>query len=461
LLFGECIAAKYPVTWQKNSLPNPPVTAMLGEHTVKILRDAGVDKQEAAKMIEENVCISTAKLLQMKKQNSKAKIFTLLDKIQEFSDSILEDVRPKLVKNANCAKGMGPMVGTKIIELCNLVAGPMATMLLADQGAKVAKVEFAGKIDPARLIGENSEKKMGSVFTTLSRNKQLVELDDVEELAALVKGANVFVVDADEEERLGIDAKWASKLNSNLIYVRIDKGRGEYWAQAISGMAGEQTEYKDGAVNWLEMFISEKVCGYYAAGNMTAAVYASTGEGEVLNVDMEQVAVHWSMPELFWSEAWIKPKATPDFPSCGALFRLFTLKDGVRAFTGALTDAEWKGLSTIFKEHVDGSEIEERVTSGKWNSLVGRIGEVSFMWDWWEKVVIQYTEEEFMEKVKESGIFFGRCNTRQEVLNHAQVKHSKPLQVIDHPQLGKTRLARSAPIFSKTPTILGFPSTIG
>ena len=44
---------------------------------------------------------------------------------------------------------------------------------------------------------------------------RLVELDDVQELGALVKGANVFVVDADEEERLGIDAKWAKKLNSS------------------------------------------------------------------------------------------------------------------------------------------------------------------------------------------------------------------------------------------------------
>ncbi len=104
----------------------------------------------------------------------------------------------------------GPLDGFRIIDLTQMVSGPVATMLLGDQGADVIKIEAPGVGDLVRELGP----KRGGIsasFATSNRNKRSVVIDlksgaGRELLAKLIKGADVFVQNfrPGAAERMGV-----------------------------------------------------------------------------------------------------------------------------------------------------------------------------------------------------------------------------------------------------------------
>ena len=70
----------------------------------------------------------------------------------------------------------GPLAGVKIVDMSAVIAGPMATGLLADQGAEVVKVEPVGIGDMCRWLGPN-HKGLGAMFAAVNRNKRSIALN--------------------------------------------------------------------------------------------------------------------------------------------------------------------------------------------------------------------------------------------------------------------------------------------
>ncbi len=102
----------------------------------------------------------------------------------------------------------GALAGIRVIDLTRILAGPFCTMLLADMGAEVIKVESPGSGDPIRTQGIVKEG-MSWYFAQFNRNKKSVTLDLYSDegkakLAELLKGADVLV----ENFRPGVLAKW-------------------------------------------------------------------------------------------------------------------------------------------------------------------------------------------------------------------------------------------------------------
>jgi crotonobetainyl-CoA:carnitine CoA-transferase CaiB-like acyl-CoA transferase len=106
----------------------------------------------------------------------------------------------------------GPLRGVRVVDLTRAVAGPFATMLLADLGADVVKVEPSGG-DIPRFSGpftrDDRERAFGGLFGSINRNKRGVVLDldqpdDRQELLRLVDGADVLV----ENFRVGVMERW-------------------------------------------------------------------------------------------------------------------------------------------------------------------------------------------------------------------------------------------------------------
>src|SRR5215510_12879936 len=91
----------------------------------------------------------------------------------------------------------GALDGIRVIDLTAMVSGPLATCVLADQGADVIKVEPPGAGDLIRQIG-CSRGGLSAIFSTLNRNKRSLVLDlgeprGLEVLRRLVARADVFV----------------------------------------------------------------------------------------------------------------------------------------------------------------------------------------------------------------------------------------------------------------------------
>ena len=121
----------------------------------------------------------------------------------------------------------GPLEGYKVLELTSTVSGPFASMMLADQGADVIKVEPPGIGDLARFMG-TIKSGISAMFTVLNRNKKCICLDfknpdDFEVLKKLIKETDVLVENYRPGivKKLGIDYKSAVKINPEIIYCSI------------------------------------------------------------------------------------------------------------------------------------------------------------------------------------------------------------------------------------------------
>ncbi|HOL17532.1 MAG TPA: CoA transferase, partial [Bacillota bacterium] len=117
-----------------------------------------------------------------------------------------------------------PLAGIKVIDVSRVLAGPYATMLLADMGAEVIKIERPGQGDDSRNFGPFINGK-SAYFMSVNRGKKSVVLDlkdpeDRERFKDLIRQADVLVENfrPGAMERLGLGYDSLSALNPRLIY---------------------------------------------------------------------------------------------------------------------------------------------------------------------------------------------------------------------------------------------------
>ena len=123
-----------------------------------------------------------------------------------------------------------PLTGLRVLDLSRVLSGPYCTMLLADMGAEVIKVEVPGEGDLTRGIGDPESEARGGqpVFFDLNRNKKSLTLNlkavaGKEIFQRLAKTADVLVENyrPDVMDRLGLGYTVLSQINPQLIYCGI------------------------------------------------------------------------------------------------------------------------------------------------------------------------------------------------------------------------------------------------
>ena len=210
----------------------------------------------------------------------------------------------------------GPLRGVRIIDLTQALAGPFSTMLLADLGADVIKVEpphgdMTRQSEP--FIEGDTERSFGGYFASINRNKRSIVLDlkddgDRETLRRLVDGADALVENyrAGVFDRLGLSYESLRERNPRLVYAAI-RGFGDprtgaspytEWpaydvvAQAMSGVVSV-TGTESGDVLKVGPSIGDLYPGTIAALGIVAALLhaKTTGEGQFMDVGMYDALV--------------------------------------------------------------------------------------------------------------------------------------------------------------------------
>ncbi|HVU75140.1 MAG TPA: CoA transferase [Mycobacteriales bacterium] len=202
----------------------------------------------------------------------------------------------------------GPLEGTLVVDLSRVLAGPFCTMLMADLGARVIKVEKPGTGDDSRSYGPFLRGE-SLYFARLNRGKESVAVDLKDEagralLRRIVAQADVLVENyrPGVMERLGLSYTDLSAVNPRLVYVSVSgfgqtgpwRSRPAYDAVvqglagtiAITGRPGE-TPVKPGVP------LADLSAGLYAFGGACAAMLAAraTGQGTHLDVAMYDASV--------------------------------------------------------------------------------------------------------------------------------------------------------------------------
>ena len=195
-----------------------------------------------------------------------------------------------------------PLEGLRVLDFTRVLAGPLATALLADLGAEVIKVE-PPQGDDYRAIGpmRNGES---ALFSVMNRNKKSLVLDLKQPQAAALVEALVEKVDVVVEnfrpgvaDRLGIGYERLAARNPRLVYVSVSgfgqtgpyAGRPAYdvIVQAMSGIM-EATGDPNGPPTLVGEAISDVVAGLFASWAILAAVHQTqrTGQGQQVDVAM-------------------------------------------------------------------------------------------------------------------------------------------------------------------------------
>ena len=191
----------------------------------------------------------------------------------------------------------GPLHGYRIVDLTSMISGPLATMILADQGADVIKVENPDGGDHTRAAN-NRRNGFSASFLNNNRNKRSVALDlkqpaAKEALLQLIETADVLVQNfrPGVAERMGLGEDAVRAVAPRIVYVSIS-GFGEIGPysqkpvydpliQAVSGLASIQAGSDTERPRLVRTIVPDKLTGVTAAQAITAALLARerTGQG--------------------------------------------------------------------------------------------------------------------------------------------------------------------------------------
>src|SRR3954454_24554455 len=254
----------------------------------------------------------------------------------------------------------GPLQGVRVLDLTSVVSGPNATMMLADQGADVMKVETPDG-DIMRRGGFTSG------FVSSNRSKRSIALNlkrptGAAVLRRLIATADVLVQNfrPGVAERLGFGEATARAIKPDLIYVSISGvdetgpyGRKRVYdpvIQALSGLTDIQRDAESGRPRMVRTLIADKTTALVAAQAIPPALYhkAMRGEGQHVRLAMLDAVVAYLWPEgmadytLIGQEQVVdRGQSAPDL--------IFRTRDGYIA-VGTVSDAEWRGLCRVLEK---------------------------------------------------------------------------------------------------------------
>jgi crotonobetainyl-CoA:carnitine CoA-transferase CaiB-like acyl-CoA transferase len=251
-----------------------------------------------------------------------------------------------------------PLTGVRIVDCSAVISGPLATTMLADQGAEVIKVEPPGAGDVLRAVG-SSRGGMSGLFHVANRGKRSLALNLADEagreiLRGLVARADVFVQNfrPGVAERMGIGEPALRGRSPELIYVSITGfgATGPYASQRVydnviqsfSGMAAVQRE--GGEPRPIRQLACDKITALTAAQAISAALFArARGRGgRHLELAMLDAAVAFLWPDA-GADHILLGDGVAHQPTIGSRYSLLRVADGWASVT-VLTDAEFRGF---------------------------------------------------------------------------------------------------------------------
>ncbi|HEB91463.1 MAG TPA: CoA transferase [Deltaproteobacteria bacterium] len=365
----------------------------------------------------------------------------------------------------------GPLSGFRIVDLTSMISGPMATVLLGDQGADVIKVESPGAGDLVRRLGHPRDG-ITATFATANRNKRSIVLDlkrdeDRHAFRKLVETADVVVQNfrPGVVERMGIAEDDLRPLKPDLIYVSIS-GFGESGpyagkrvydpiVQALSGLATIQGDRGAGRPRMMRLIVPDKVTALTAAQAITAALLARerTGEGQHVRLSMIDAMIALAWPEGFAAHTFVRDdQYTPRNVLAQDL--VYETADGWMT-AGAVSDSEWQGLARALG-HPEWLDDERFRTPG------GRVAYAKERLDQTAEVLKTRTTAEWLERLDAEEVPCAPILPLDEVFRHPQIVENGLIFESDHPVAGRIRQPRAAARFDRTPTTLDRPApTLG
>ena len=342
---------------------------------------------------------------------------------------------------------MGLLTGQKMLDLSRLLPGPYCSLLLADLGMEVLKVEDLEMGDYMRKMGP-VRKQDSAYFLAVNRNKKSMTLN-----LKVIEGKEIFyklihsydvVLESFRPgvmDRLGIGYEELKKRNPRVILCSLSG----------YGQDGPYRERSGHDINYMGLggvleLIGEKnqapvIPGVQmadlGAGGMMAAIAIlaavihreKTGEGQYLDVSMLDGVISWLSMHAgkYFMDEELPKRGEMLLTGRYACYHVYETKDGRYMSLGALEPKFWENFcetigrrELIFKQYLEG---EERLR------LIEEI----------QKLFKTKTQKEWVELFKNADACCEPILNLEEVFHHPHVLHRQMVKELEHPVEGKTR----------------------
>jgi crotonobetainyl-CoA:carnitine CoA-transferase CaiB-like acyl-CoA transferase len=338
-----------------------------------------------------------------------------------------------------------PLEGIRVIDLTRLLPGPYCSLLLADYGADVIKVEDPKSGDYARWYEPKVNDDQSAMFISLNRNKRSITLDlkaekDKETFVSLIKTADVLIESfrPGVMDRLGLGFEELKVHNPKLIYCAITGygQSGPYANEAghdLNFLSYSGLLHLQGAANEKPLIPSVQI-GDIGGGALMAAVgillaiidAKKTNRGQFVDISMLDGALSWMHTILpnYWTSGELPNRGELTLNGGKACYEIYRTKDDRYLSVGALEYKFWKNFCKVIgKEEL----IDQLDAPLEQQRLIKQ--EV-------QAAIQEKTLTEWLELFEGIDACVSPVLTPEELADHPQIKHRQMIEDITHPEVG-------------------------
>ena len=343
-----------------------------------------------------------------------------------------------------------PLAGAKVLDLSNVMSGPYCTLMLADMGAEVVKVESFPEGDMSRRF-EPKVKGESYCFAVLNRNKRSIALDlksaqGMQVFNRLAREADFIVENfrPDVKHKLGVDYESVKRINPGVIYGSVSgfgqtgpyaaKGGYDIVAQGVTGIM-RMTGEAGGRPAKVGIAMNDIAAG-------TTLLYAllgayihrlKTGEGQYVETSLVEAGLAWT----FWEFGAFfgggeRPEATGTRHRRSAPYQAYKTRDGY-VTVGANSAKLWQSFCTRVVEK------PEWLSDPRFVDLPTRLRNVEALQEEVERVLQREPTAHWWERLDRAGVPGGPVYTYEECLNDPHVRARNMVLEVDHPTIGRMK----------------------
>ena len=353
----------------------------------------------------------------------------------------------------------GPLDGVRILDLSNMISGPLGAMILADQGADVIKVESPSG-DATRALATRRAGFSAS-FLNNNRNKRSIVLDLKQPpgkaaLKRLMATADVVLQNfrPGVVERLGIGYDDARAVKPDIIYASIS-GFGETGpyahkpvfdplVQSLSGLTTVQAGSDDVRPALVRTIVPDKLTSFTIAQAVSAALFARerTGKGQHIRLSMLDAVVHFLWSSDMGGHTFVGDELETET---------------AQSFIDLIYETSDGYISVAAFRRVDWEKLADAVGHPEWKTderFLTSAGLEDFKNDrlvMTQKALLGRTSAEWSDRLTEYDVPHAPVMTRGEMIRHPQIQANELVVEHQHPDAGTLRQTRSPARFGGTP----------
>jgi crotonobetainyl-CoA:carnitine CoA-transferase CaiB-like acyl-CoA transferase len=381
---------------------------------------------------------------------------------QVDEDVVLRDGDTLELLPAMTGGGGGALEGIRVVDLTRALAGPYCTLMLADHGADVVKIEIPGTGDETRDWAPPHINGISAYYLAINRNKRSVtcdlkHADGKRVLERLVERADVVVENFSPGVlgRLGFPDDRMRAMNSRAVICHVSgfgqDGPGRAWAAydlVVQGMGGimSLTGPPGGDPVMVGVPQADIVAGMFAAFAIVAALEARhrTGEGQIIDATMigGQVAMLSRQAARYFADGTV-PRPEGNVHASIVPYQTFRAADGFVNIACA--------NNALFERLCRAIDLEDLLDDSRFADNASRVKHRETLVPLIAARVHEMTKGDVVRKLREANVPVGPINDLEEVFNDPVVRHLGLIAEVDHPVAGRVRAPGIPVRMSETP----------